>query len=75
MSFQYYHWVGDCAFKSRLLLSNVEESMFANDAALLSSSREDFEPVASSFVAVAKGWGLTASLVKSKSNIHYNSNE
>ena len=58
--------VGDPISKSHLLLSNASESMFPDDAALYALSREDFEAVASSFVAVAKGWGLTVSLVKSK---------
>ena len=40
--------------------------MFADDAALYASSQEDFEAVASSFIVVAKGWGLTVSLAKSK---------
>ena len=49
-----------------LLLSNASESMFADDAALYALSHDNFKAVASSFVAVAKGWGLTVSLVKSK---------
>ena len=44
----------------------VSESMFADDAALYASLREGFEAVASSFIAVAKGWGWTVSLAKSK---------
>ena len=40
--------------------------MFADDAALYASSREGFKAVASSFITVAKGWGLTVSLAKSK---------
>ena len=58
--------VGDRTPKSRLLRSCVTESKFADDAALYASSREGFETVASSFVAVARLWGLTVSLVKSK---------
>ena len=58
--------VGDRTPKSRLLRSCVTESKFADDAALYASSREGFETVASSFVAVAGLWGLTVSLVKSK---------
>ena len=34
------------------------------------TSREDFESVASPFVAVAKVWGLTVSLVKSAGGGH-----
>ena len=44
----------------------ITESKFADDAALYASSHKDFEMVASSFVAVAKMWGLTVNLVKSK---------
>ena len=69
MFFQYHHGrklVGDRTSKSCLLLSNVSESMFADNAALYASSREGFEAVASSFIVVAKGWGLTVSLAKSK---------
>ena len=44
----------------------VSESMFADNATLYASSREGFEAVASSFIAVTKGWGLTVSLTKSK---------
>ena len=49
-----------------MLRSCVTESKFADNAALYASSREGFETVASSFVAVAGLWGLTVSLVKSK---------
>ena len=66
MSFWYHHGcklVGDHASKSLLLLHNVSDFMFADDAA---SYAEDFEAVASSSIAVAKGWGLTVSLAKSK---------
>ena len=42
------------------------ESKFADDAALYASTRDNFEAVASSFVCVARGWGLTVSLIKSK---------
>ena len=40
--------------------------MFVDDAALYASSREGFEAVASSFIMVAKEWGLTVNLAKSK---------
>ena len=40
--------------------------MLADDAALYASSREHFEAVASTFIAVAQGWDLTVSLAKSK---------
>ena len=69
MSFRYHHGhklVGDRTSESCLLLSYVSESMFADDAALYASSREGFEAVASSFIAVAKRWGLILSLAKSK---------
>ena len=69
MTFCYFHGrklVGDRTPKSRLLRSCVTESKFADDAALYASSREGFETVASSFVAVAGLWGLTVSLMKSK---------
>ena len=69
VSFRYLHGrklVGDRSAKSRLLPSYVTESKFADDAALYASSRDGLEAVASSFVCVARGWGLTVSLVKSK---------
>ena len=68
-SFWYSHGrrlVGDCTAKSRLELSCITESKFADDAALYASMLESFEEVASSFVCVAKEWGLTVSLIKSK---------
>ena len=58
--------VGDHTAKSRLELSCIIESKFADDVALYASTRECFEEVASSFVHVARGWGLTVSLIKSK---------
>ena len=58
--------VGDHTPKSHLLRSCATESKFADDAALYASSREGFETVTSSFVAVAGLWGLTVSLVKYK---------
>ena len=59
-------WLGDCSAKSWLLLSCATESKFADDAALHASSCDGFEAVASSFVCVATGWGLTVSLVNYK---------
>ena len=67
--FRYSHGrklVGDRTAKSHLELSCITESRFADDAALYASTREGFEEVASSFVCVARGWGLTVSLIKSK---------
>ena len=58
--------MGDRSAKSWLLPSCVTESKFADDAALYDSYRDGLEAVASSFVCVARGWGLTVSLVKSK---------
>ena len=49
-----------------MLPSCVTESKFADDAVLYASPRDGLEAVASSFVCVARGWGLTVSLVKSK---------
>ena len=46
--------------------TNYVESKFADDAAFYASSRNGLEAVASSFVCVARGWGLTVSLIKSK---------
>ena len=69
VSFWYHHGcklVGNRTSKLCLLLSNVSESMFADDTALYASSCEGFEAVASSFIAVAKGWGLKVNLAKSK---------
>ena len=40
--------------------------MFADDAALYAPSREGFEAIALSFIAVAQGSDLTVSLAKSK---------
>jgi len=69
VSFRYSHGrklVGDRTAKSHLQTSCVTESKFADDAALYASTRDNFEAVASSFVRVASGWGLTVSLIKSK---------
>ena len=69
MSFQYSHGhrlVGDHTAKCHLELSCITESTFADDAALYASTREGFEEVAFSFVRVARGWGLTVSLIKPK---------
>ena len=69
MCFRYSHGrrlVGNRTAKSCLELSCITESQFADDAALYASTREGFEEVASSFVRMARGWGLTVSLIKSK---------
>ena len=69
VSFRYSYGcklMGDRSAKSWLLQSCVTESKFADDAALYASSHDGLEAVASSFVCVARGWGLTVSLVKSK---------
>ena len=69
MYFRYSHGrrlVEDRTAKSHLELSCITESKFADDAALYASTHEGFEEVASSFVRVARGWGLTVSLIKSK---------
>ena len=58
-------FVGDRTAKSCLELSYITESKFADHAALYASTCEGFEEVASSFVRVARGWGLTVSLIKS----------
>ena len=60
---------GDLIPKSQLLRSSVTQSKCADDAALYTISYEGFKAVASSFVAVARLWGLTVSLVKSKSMV------
>ena len=58
--------LGDRTPKVHLLGSCITESRCADDAAPYASSHKDFKMVASSFVAVAKLWGLTESLMKSK---------
>ena len=39
---------------------------FANDFALYASSHDGFQEFAFSFICVARGWGLTVNLIKSK---------
>ena len=58
--------VGDRAAKLKLVVVRATESQFADDVALYSSSRSDFEMAARKFVEVAKKWGLTISTQKTK---------
>ena len=61
------NYIANCA--KFLLRSCVTESKFAEDTALYTTSHEGFETFASLFVAVAGLWGLTVSLVKSKTMV------
>lgn len=58
--------VGDRTAKSGLEVVRVTESQFADDVALYSSSRHDFEVMAKRFVGVTRKWGLTVSTQKTK---------
>ena len=55
--------------KAHLLRFCITESKFTDDAALFAPSHKDFGILSSSFVAVTKLWGLTVSLVKSKTMV------
>ena len=58
--------VGDRTAKLRLEVVRVTETQFADDVALFSSSRDDFELAAKKFVDVARKWGLTVSTQETK---------
>ena len=58
--------VEDRTVKSRLGVVRVSETQFADDVALYSSSRNEFEMVTRKFVEVASKWGLTVSTQKIK---------
>lgn len=58
--------VGDRTKKCRLVVVKVTESQFADDVALYSGSRIDFELAARTFVHVAREWGLTVNTHKDK---------
>ena len=58
--------VGDRTGKSRLQVVRVTESQFADDVALYSSSREDYEMASRKFVDMARKWGLTVNTQKAK---------
>ena len=58
--------VGDRTAKSRLEVVRVTESQFADDVALYSGSHHDFVTIAKKFVNVAKKWGLTVNIQKTK---------
>ena len=51
--------VGDRTAKSRLSVTRVHESQFADDAALYTTSRDTLEQTAVKFVREADEWGLT----------------
>ena len=52
--------------KSKLEVVRATETQFADDVALYSSSRSDFEMAAKKFAEVTKKWGLTVSTQKTK---------
>ena len=58
--------MGDRTAKLRLEVVRVTETQFADDVALFSSSRDDFELAAKKFVDVARKWGLTVSTQETK---------
>ena len=64
--------VGDRTAKARLSDGIVTESQFADDAALYTTSREDFEIMTRSFIETAQDWGLTVSLEKIKGMVFGN---
>ena len=58
--------VGDRTAKSRLECIRVTESQFADDAAVYTTTREDFEHSTAKLVDTAASWGLTVSMEKTK---------
>jgi len=58
--------VGDRTIKSRLLLDMITESQFADDAAFYTTSEQNFQTVAQSFVSVASSWALQLVYLKLK---------
>ena len=58
--------LADRTAKSKLEVVKATETQFADDVALYSSSRSNFEMAARKFVEVAKKWGLTVSTQKTK---------
>ena len=58
--------VGDRTSKSRLTVTRVHESQFADDAALYTTSRGTLEQTATKFVQKTGEWGLTVSIEKTK---------
>ena len=58
--------VGDRTAKHRLADLSVSESLFADDAALYTTSYEHMETMVKEFTQCASGWGLTVSVQKTK---------
>ncbi|XP_065182209.1 uncharacterized protein LOC135812918 [Sycon ciliatum] len=58
--------VGDRTAKHRLTDLSVLESLFADDAALYTTSYEHMETMVKEFTQYASGWGLTVSVQKTK---------
>eukprot|EP00117_Sycon_ciliatum_P027914 scpid27779/ scgid3366/ Craniofacial development protein 2; p97 bucentaur protein len=58
--------VGDRTAKHRLTDLSVSESLFADDAALYTTSYEHMETMVKEFTQCASGWGLTVSVQKTK---------
>jgi len=58
--------VGDRTAKTKLEVTEITESKYADDVALYAVTRQAVERVAMTFVTTAAGWGLTVSLEKTK---------
>ena len=58
--------VDDRIAKSLLLPTRVTETPFADDAAVFSTTRQDFESSTTKFITCASQWGLTVSVAKTK---------
>ena len=58
--------VGDRTANSRLNLTKVTESQYADDAEIYSTTRDTFEQTKISFVTIATKWRLTVSTERNK---------